>query len=59
MQATIGNSLLAKLEPRAKSYDVRDVKLKGFILRVQPTGGMYYRVEYARGNEFHLDRLLC
>ena len=54
MRATIGNSLIAKLKPRDKSYDIRDEKLKGFILRVQRTGGMFYRVEYARGKRISL-----
>lgn len=54
MRAAINNSLLAKLKPREKSYDVRDEKLKGFILRVQRTGGMFYRCEYARGKRVSL-----
>src|SRR3990167_9442846 len=49
MKATISNSLLAKLEPRSAAYDIWDDKLTGFILRVQPTGSMVYRCEYARG----------
>ncbi len=54
MRAVISNSLIAKLKPQAKSYDVRDEKLTGFILRVQKTGGMYYRCEYARGKRISL-----
>lgn len=54
MRAVISNSLLPKLKPRAKSYDIRDEKLKGFILRVQKTGGMFYRCEYARGKRISL-----
>jgi integrase len=54
VQAVINNSLLVKLKPREKSYDVRDEKLKGFILRVQRTGGMFYRCEYARGKRVSL-----
>ena len=54
MKATISNSLLAKLEPRSTAYDIWDDKLTGFILRVQPTGSMVYRCEYARGKRVAL-----
>jgi integrase len=37
------------LKPREKPYEVRDPRLKGFLLRVQPTGVMTYYAEYGRG----------
>lgn len=49
MQAVIGAALLKTLKPADKPYEVRDTKLKGFLLRVQPAGGMSYYAEYARG----------
>lgn len=49
MRGIISNSLLSQVKPRIKYYEIRDQKLKGFILRVQPSGDMYYRCEYARG----------
>jgi hypothetical protein len=54
MRETISNSLLPKLKPRSKYYEIRDQKLKGFILRIQPSGDMYYRCEYARGKVISL-----
>jgi hypothetical protein len=54
MRGIISNSLLPKLQPRTKYYEIRDQKLKGFILRVQPSGDMYYRCEYARGKVISL-----
>jgi len=36
MQAKISNSLLKTLQPQEKVYDVRDVHLKGFLIRVHP-----------------------
>lgn len=48
MKAAISNSLLPKLKPQAKYYDVWDNKLGGFHLRVNPTGKMTYRCAYAR-----------
>jgi integrase len=49
MKATINNSLLPKLKPQAKYYDVWDDKLGGFHLRVNPNGKLVYRCAYTRG----------
>ncbi len=56
MQAVISNSLLAKLQPGDKPFEVRDTSLKGFLLRVQPSGVMAYYVEYGRGKRIRLGR---
>jgi len=48
MKAIINNSLLPKLKPHSKHYDVWDDKLGGFHLRVNPNGKMVYRCGYAR-----------
>ena len=48
MKATISNSLLSKLKPQLKHYDVWDGKLGGFHLRVNPNEKMVYRCAYAR-----------
>ena len=48
MRSIISSSLLAKLSPTAKPFEIRDTRLKGFLLRVQPSGLMTYYVEYAR-----------
>jgi integrase len=49
MKAIINSSLLLKIKPAEKEYDIWDAKLTGFILRVNPNGNLVYRCEYARG----------
>jgi integrase len=36
-------------KPRSKPYEIRDAKLKGLILRVQPNGKKYFYAEWERG----------
>lgn len=40
--------------PRRSPFEIRDTSLKGFILRVQPSGSMSYICEYARGRRITL-----
>jgi Arm DNA-binding domain len=49
MQAVITQELIRTLTPKDDPYEVRDPRLKGFLLRVQPTGVMTYYAEYRRG----------
>lgn len=50
MRAKITNRLVAGLKPADKPFEVRDTALSGFVLRVQPTGGMtYYFIFKIRG----------
>ncbi len=56
MRALIGNTLLKKIETRPKPYEIRDTRLKGFLLRVQPSGVATFYVEYARGKRYSLGR---
>lgn len=48
--------MVANLKPADKPYEVRDGRLKGLLLRVQPSGSMSYYVEYARGKRIALGR---
>lgn len=57
MRALIGNTLIAKLAPQQKQYDVRDTKLSGFIIRVNPSGKMIYVCQYKRGRRINLGRV--
>ncbi len=42
MSSRIGSSLLNRLKPDEKPYEYRDNSLKGFMVRVQPSGVMTY-----------------
>jgi site-specific recombinase XerD len=57
MIAKIGNSLIKKLVPAEKVYDVRDTHLKGFLVRVHPSGNMSYICQYKRGRRINLGRV--
>lgn len=57
MRAVIGNNLIAKLKPTEKQYDIRDTKLIGFLIRVNPTGKMSYVCEYKRGKRVNLGKV--
>lgn len=57
MKAVIGNSLITKLKPQAKQYDVRDTNLKGFLIRVTPAGKMTYVCQYERGRRINIGQV--
>jgi integrase len=61
MLARINNALLATLTPRASPYEINDTELKGFLLRVQPSGiGTYwctYRNRAGQRHRLNLGRL--
>jgi integrase len=46
MQAKISNALLPKLRPEEKPYEVHDTEIKGFLLRIQPSGCIAYYCSY-------------
>lgn len=49
MKALIGKQLIADLKPGLRPFEVRDSRLVGFLLRVQPSGALSFICEYARG----------
>lgn len=57
MKATINTSLLARLQPGEKPYDVRDDKLTGFLVRVNLSGKLLYMCEYARGKRVTIGKV--
>lgn len=57
MRAFIGNQLISKLSPSDKQYDVRDTKLTGFLIRVNPSGKMYYVCQYKRGRRINIGKV--
>ena len=46
MRAKILNQTVKALKPGDKPYEVRDTEIRGFLLRVQPSGSMTYYMEY-------------
>lgn len=54
MKANLTNTLVGKLKPQDKPYEVRDESLKGLILRVQTTGVKTYYLEYQRGKRIKI-----
>ena len=57
MAASLSNSLAQKALPRAKPYELRDAKLSGLLLRVQPSGVKTWYLEFERGKRVRLGRL--
>jgi integrase len=56
MKRSISIDVVQSAELRKKPYDIRDTRVKGFLLRVQPSGVKTYYVEYARGKRKKLGR---
>jgi hypothetical protein len=56
MQANISADLIKKLKPKQKPYEIRDIKLPGFLLRVQPSGAMSYYIELGRGRRMAIGK---
>ncbi len=46
MKAKLTNRSVASLKPQNRPYDARDTEIKGFLLRVRPTGSMTYFLQY-------------
>ena len=46
MKAKLTNSLLKRLKPTTAVYSIRDTDIKGFLLKVYPTGKMVYYMDY-------------
>ena len=49
MRRSITKRILEQLRPKSRPYEVRDTRLTGFILRVQPSGHMSYICQFGRG----------
>ena len=46
MKAKIGKELLSKIQLKSKPYEIYDTGMKGFTLRVQPSGALIFLVRY-------------
>ena len=56
MRAPITISLLDGLKPKPAPYEVRDTKLPGFLVRVQPSGFVSFVVQLGRAKRVTLGR---
>jgi len=56
MKKRISTRLVKSIKPASRPFEIRDTLLKGFILRVQPTGTKTYLCEYARGKRQTIGR---
>lgn len=54
MKTKINNTLIKKLVPEDKEYEVHDTDLKGFVIRVFPSGTMRYICQYQRGRKINI-----
>jgi hypothetical protein len=46
MKAKLSNKIIKTLMPQVRPYEVVDTELKGFLLRVQPSGVMTYYLTF-------------
>jgi len=46
VEAKIGNRLVESIKPQEHPYQIHDTEIRGFLLRVQPSGVMTYYYEY-------------
>ena len=46
MQAKLNTTTIKNLQPEGKPFEVVDTEIKGFLLRVQPTGRKTYYYSY-------------
>lgn len=57
MQRTITAGLIPTLRPCARPYEIRDSRLPGFLVRVQPSGRSSYICQFARGRRITLGKV--
>ena len=57
MQRNITAGLVATLQPARHPYEIRDARLTGFLVRVQPSGRSSYICQFARGRRITLGRV--
>lgn len=54
MNIAITQSLIEKAQAKPKPYEIRDTRLTGLLVRVQPTGKKTYYCEYKRGTRLRI-----
>jgi len=56
MKTSLNQSTIEKSKPKKKAYEIRDTKLPGLLVRVQPSGVKTYYCEYRRGSRVKIGR---
>ncbi len=56
MKARITQGFVNRMTPKEKPFDVLDTYLKGFILRVEPSGTMSYFIRYRKPDDGKMTR---
>lgn len=54
MRSSVTRKLLDTLKPCSKAYDIRCTRLKGLLVRVQPTGSSTFYCEYGRNKRIKI-----
>lgn len=54
MPQSITLRLIKRLKPKTHPFEIRDTSIKGFLVRMQPSGRASFIVEYARGRRITL-----
>jgi len=49
MKLSLSQTAIEQAKPKQKAYEIRDTRLSGFLIRVQPSGRKTYYCEYRRG----------
>ncbi len=57
MKAEITNQLLKDIKPQSRPYDIRDQRLKGFMVRVNTSGKLMYMCQFARGKRITIGKI--
>lgn len=52
----LAKKLIETLKPKSTPYEIRDTRLKGLLVRVQPSGCTSYIVEWQRGRRMTIGR---
>lgn len=56
MKTSLTQTIIEKATPRKSAYEIRDTRLPGLLIRVQPSGVKTYYCEYRRGSRVKLGR---
>jgi len=56
MKISLTQTVIEKAIPRSSPYEIRDTRLPGLLVRVQPSGVKTFYCEYRRGSRVKLGR---